>query len=61
MGLGSGMDGRGKSPPPTPGFDPQTAQSVASHHTDYAVVVFIIFIKSLVYHRQHNYTSVMRL
>ena len=61
MGLGSGMDGRGKSPPPPPGFDPQTAQSVARPHPASAVGVVIIFIKSLVYHRQHNYTSVMRL
>ena len=35
MGLRAGLDRCGKSRPP-PGFDPRTAQPVASRYTDYA-------------------------
>jgi len=36
-------DGCGKSRPP-PGFDPRTAQPVASHYTDYVVPAHLLFL-----------------
>ena len=38
MGLGAGLD---RTPPP--GFDPRTAQPVASHYTDYAIPAAILY------------------
>ena len=37
VGTKAGLDERGKSRPPPPGFDPQTVQPVAGRYTDYPI------------------------
>jgi hypothetical protein len=37
VGPGAGLDGSGKSPPPVPGFNPRTIESVASCCADYTI------------------------
>ena len=52
MGLRAGLDGCGTSCP-TPGFDPQTVQPIASRYTDPAIPLLInvnvLFVASFVY------------
>ena len=38
LGRPQGLSGQMQKISPSPGFDPQTAQAVASHYTDYTIL-----------------------
>jgi hypothetical protein len=44
VGSRAGLDRHRKSHPPPPGFDPWTIQPIASHYTDYNILVHTRFI-----------------